>query len=56
MVEKKKYLEGVLKYVEILDSRHIFSEEKYNSLCNILEENNKHENNKQENNINCLRI
>ena len=53
---KKKYLEGLLKYVEILDSRNIFSEEKYNSLCNILSINNTNENNINESIINCLRI
>lgn len=48
---KRNYIEGILKYLEILDKKNIFSEEKYNSLCKMLDQDNINENN-----IKCLRI
>lgn len=48
---KRNYIEGILKYLEILDNKNTFSEEKYNSLCQILDEDNINEKN-----IKCLRI
>ena len=40
MEKKKKYLEVVLRYIEILDNRNVFSKEKHESLCNFLKNKN----------------